>query len=101
MKKPSTKQVRAHSLALRKAAREHEKLSAYNRGHAAGREVELRAMQDQLQPTKLKAMQEATALVTACHKLLYSLGLIVNEHQGFGKSSSSVIFHRGNHEADR
>lgn len=85
MRKPTAKQVRQHSLELRKAAREHEKLAAFQRGYNEGKVHEQRAMQDQLQPTKLKAMQEATALVTACHKLLYSLGLIVNEHKGFGR----------------
>lgn len=77
-KKVSTHQVRKNIEAARQA---HAEILAFNRGY----EHSQKQMQEQLQPTKLAAMKEATALVTACHKLLYSLGLIVNESKGFGK----------------
>lgn len=79
MRKPTKKQLaeRKRQAAVMEASLEIARMNGY---HAAKKE-----MQNELQPTKLKAMQEATALVTACHKLLYSLGLIVNESKGFGK----------------
>lgn len=85
MRKPSTKQVRAHSIAVRKAAEAAKIQRLIDEAYDRGAREQTRAMLAQLQPTKLAAMKEATALVTACHKLLYSLGLIVNEHKGFGK----------------